>query len=315
MWFLDVYRDKFNIPPPFGKRPDFFARTSAGEWLALEAKARSNRLPAKGLASAKAQATALQAVNDTATVGHVVCWTRCSYGAVVARMHDPSTEAGSGGFHLDVGQDDLVRRYYAPVEAIMEASGRQEQNEGVALFHFPAGDFSIGLHPQLEATLKSDNPGKLIDVPTPGMRRRGAPFFTASDFLDVRDLASQLVRGANPLLRLLWQRLPERAKRAAQQQTGDEGLKHALAEGLNHALKGASIYQPDYFAEVALSAETQTMLRGSAQAVKTIELNRLLLEDAFPRMVARSSEFGVVAGMIPGPDGIIVVPGPSWSEA
>jgi hypothetical protein len=91
-------------------------------------------------------------------------------------------------------------------------------------------------------------------------------------------------------------------------------LKHALAEGLNHAIKGPSIYQPDYFAEVALSAETQTMLRSPVQAVETIELNRLLLEDAFPRMVAKSPEFGVVAGLMPGPDGIIVVPGTSWSE-
>jgi hypothetical protein len=309
MWFLDVYRHKFNILLPPGKRPDFFARTNAGEWLALEAKARSNRLPAKGLASAKDQATALQVVCGAATVGHVVCWTRCSQGAVVARMHDPPT---GDGLHLDVDQKDLVRRYYAPVQAIMEASERQMQKEGVNLFHFPAGDFSIALHPQVEAALKSDNPGQLLDMPVRGGRRRGVPLFTMHDILDVRGLVAQLASRTNPIFRSIWQRLPERAKLVVEQPEAEEVLASTLAEGLNQVIKGASIYHPDCFANVILSAETRKMLRPPAHPGETIELNRLLLEDAFPKLVARSHEFAAIGDLTPGPDGIIVVPGTSW---
>jgi hypothetical protein len=314
MWFLDVYRHKFNILLPPGKRPDFFARTKAGEWLALEAKGRSNKPSDDGLTSAKAQARALKAVNRTAPAAHVVCWTRCSQGAVVARIHDPPTGEAGDGLHLNIPPEDLVRRYYSPVEAIMEASEEQGSSQGVTMYHFTAGDFSIGLHPQVQEALQSDNLESLLDTSAPRSRRQGAPLLTANDFLDVRALASQLVSGSSPILRSLWERLPDRTKMVAEHEENDEALRAALVGGLNHALEGPSIYKPEAFVGVVLSPETQKMLRNPAQAVATIELNRVLLEDAFPRMVARSHDFAPIGDFLAGPDGVIVVPGLSWPK-
>lgn len=167
LWFLDVYRNRFSIGLVGSRRPDFFTRTRSGQWLSLEAKGRCYAPSAKSLASAKAQAQALSAVNGTATRAHIVCWTMARDGCVSARFHDPKPNEEHEGGSLAVDLDQLVRDYYAPIQEIIEVSKPVKLPHQLTLFRFEAGDFLIGLHPRLQRLLSigpADAGAKLAHV-------------------------------------------------------------------------------------------------------------------------------------------------------
>ena len=65
-------------------------------------------------------------------------------------------------------------------------------------------------------------------------------------------------------------------------------LVQALAGALDALLQGASLYDPQRFAGVAVSSEIQKLLLANPQGQNLIRLNRLLLEAAYPRELARS---------------------------
>jgi hypothetical protein len=158
LWFLDVYGNLFPASLIGVRRPDFFTRTLAGAWVSVEAKGRSNGPSIAGLNSAKSQAQALQAVNGSTTVAHVVCWTMARAGSVFARFHDPEPTNGDPNVaSLTVELDRLVRDYYVPVHEIMEASQPVEHAQSLMLYRFEAGDFEIGIHPKVQELLPFHN--------------------------------------------------------------------------------------------------------------------------------------------------------------
>jgi hypothetical protein len=75
-------------------------------------------------------------------------------GCVEARFHDPPPDNEFEGESLEVEFGELVRDYYKPVHNIMEASHEVEHAKGLRLFRFDAGDFEIGLHPEVERLIK-----------------------------------------------------------------------------------------------------------------------------------------------------------------
>lgn len=151
-WFLDLYRSRFSADLAGVKRPDFFTQTRGGQWLSLEAKGRSNRPSAASLSLAKAQANALRRINGVDVAAHVVCWTMARGKSLCVRFHDP---APSGQGEITVEPQQLVRDYYAPVHEVMEASHEERHPSGATLYQFDAGDFKIGLHPNVEAELRA----------------------------------------------------------------------------------------------------------------------------------------------------------------
>jgi subfamily B ATP-binding cassette protein MsbA len=62
-----------------------------------------------------------------------------------------------------------------------------------------------------------------------------------------------------------------------------------LIERLNHLLQCDCLYEPQRFAGVKLSAETQLLLADNPQGEATIHLNRLLLNDAYPHELYSST--------------------------
>ncbi len=151
IWFLSLYGHLLNASFTGSKRPDFFTLTSSGEWISLEAKGRSYSPPSRLLAAAKDQASALNKINGTKIAAHVVSWSMSKNGRVGARFHDP--EPPERASNLRVDSEKLLTDYYAPAREIINASERMGRVDDIILYEFPAGDFMIGIDPDLESGL------------------------------------------------------------------------------------------------------------------------------------------------------------------
>jgi hypothetical protein len=68
-----------------------------------------------------------------------------------------------------------------------------------------------------------------------------------------------------------------------------------VVTGLNGVLAGASLYQPGFFADVALSPATLALLATNPSGLKLAELNRRLLEEAYPVALGQAA-LGLSAG-------------------
>jgi hypothetical protein len=66
----------------------------------------------------------------------------------------------------------------------------------------------------------------------------------------------------------------------------------ALVKDLNQAISGPSIYDPARFRDVVLRPETSQLLRRNPQGQQLARLNKLLLEDAYPGLLAPSPSTG-----------------------
>ncbi len=66
----------------------------------------------------------------------------------------------------------------------------------------------------------------------------------------------------------------------------------ALAKDLNQVVAGPSIYDPARFRDVVLRSETRHLLQSHPQGQELARLNKLLLEDAYPVELAKSSLTG-----------------------
>jgi hypothetical protein len=113
------------------------------------------------------------------------------------------------------------------------------------------------------------------------------PLLTKDDLVDVKALGGKL---SNPgdkdeVSKFLKGRmLPE----ALQDSTAAEKRRAAFVEDLNEVLKGPSIYDPQRFADVNLSPATKSLMSLDPKGYELIRLNRLLLDDAYPKEIANS---------------------------
>ena len=71
-----------------------------------------------------------------------------------------------------------------------------------------------------------------------------------------------------------------------------KALSSALAKNLSKIISGASIYDAARFKNVSLRLGTQALLSQNPQGRDLVQLNRMLLEDAFPSELAKSVPIG-----------------------
>lgn len=71
-----------------------------------------------------------------------------------------------------------------------------------------------------------------------------------------------------------------------------EALRPVLVQELNAILAAGSIYNESRFTNVTLRAQTAALLAGQPQGQQLIRLNRLLLEDAYPKNLGISAPIG-----------------------
>ena len=68
----------------------------------------------------------------------------------------------------------------------------------------------------------------------------------------------------------------------------------ALVKDLNQVISGVSIYDKARFSRVVLRPETEQLLKQNPGGLQLARLNKLLLEDAYPSELAKSSTTGWV---------------------
>lgn len=110
-------------------------------------------------------------------------------------------------------------------------------------------------------------------------RRAGSSFFKPADFTDLNAFKAKLNGAANPLS--VW------LKSQLGPALGGDAV--ALATALNRLLDGASLFDdPKRFSGAKLSERTLKFAAQNPPTANRIRLNRLLLEEAYPGLLAKS---------------------------
>ena len=116
---------------------------------------------------------------------------------------------------------------------------------------------------------------------------KAAAAFAATDVKDPLWLARELTLKTNELSAFLSTKLDAAAHQALSQYQNTnvipEQLQAALLADLNLALVGQTIYEEGRFRNVTLRPETRKLLRQHPEGKDAARLNRLLLEDAYPK--------------------------------
>jgi len=109
-------------------------------------------------------------------------------------------------------------------------------------------------------------------------RRAGSSMFDTADFKDLAVFQSRLESGTDAVSVHLRQVMGGTVPREPA----------ALAKALNRVIEGPSIHSPDRFNGVTLSRHVELFARQNPDSHNRIRLNRLLLEEAYPGLIAKS---------------------------
>jgi len=161
---------------------------------------------------------------------------------------DLSTQAAIMG---DIATPALDFDKYKDAEEILGALSNKQHVVSACIFSFYSSTFSAG------------------EIAGPGL------------------LAGQLkpVANADPLAAYVYARLQPQTQRELTNYDGTHGveLRQALAEDLNQIIQGGAIYDAQRFGRVKLSPETSRLLAQNPRGTDLVRLNRMLLQDAYPR--------------------------------
>ena len=118
-----------------------------------------------------------------------------------------------------------------------------------------------------------------------------SPTLSDTDVLDAPSLAAKLREHSDPLSRYLWDQLGSTNQAALApipaKQKRPVPLATSLAHSLNKVILGGPIHDPARFSQIKLRGRTRGMLTEPPAAEDSPRLNRLLLEDAYPRELRR----------------------------
>lgn len=123
----------------------------------------------------------------------------------------------------------------------------------------------------------------------------GPPLLRQSDLKDPEALAAKLRDGREPISQHLWSQLLPETQEALRSYGGsgklDEESKRKLVDSLNGLLRGRSLFDENRFAQVKLTDETRRFIALNPQDHNLIHLNRMLLEEAYPAEIAKTTKY------------------------
>ncbi|WCJ58303.1 DUF2723 domain-containing protein [Fontisphaera persica] len=119
-------------------------------------------------------------------------------------------------------------------------------------------------------------------------RRVGSSYFQPEHFTDLAGLARKIQTGGEPagVSKYLLAQLS--AQTQSLLGTPGPALAKALAADLNRVLEGGILYDSNRFAGVTLKETTKAFIAQQPKSHTRIRLNRLLLEEAYPKEIAPS---------------------------
>ena len=116
----------------------------------------------------------------------------------------------------------------------------------------------------------------------------GCPVLSSDDVTDVESFVSRLREGTDALSAFLWQNLSETARARLVKDSGAPETREILIQQLNCLITSAPLYDEERFSGVTLSPEAKCLVAHPLQGVPMAQLNRLLLELAYPQEIAKS---------------------------
>lgn len=116
--------------------------------------------------------------------------------------------------------------------------------------------------------------------------------FSEGSFRDLPAFAAKLAQPSDPVSKLVYEHLPSKTQQELRDYVADPSkaktLPADLSEDFNTLVNGGSLYEAAQAAGVKLSAETVQLAARTPEGRSLVHLNRLLLEDAFPREIAHN---------------------------
>jgi subfamily B ATP-binding cassette protein MsbA len=112
---------------------------------------------------------------------------------------------------------------------------------------------------------------------------------TSTDIKDARGLAAKLSQKTDAVSVFLYEQMDAAARTALASNQGagfqTTAVGAALERTLNRVILGQTIYETSRFREVKLRPETQQLLAQNPQGEELARLNRMLLEDTYPKLL------------------------------
>ncbi|MBI3267580.1 MAG: ABC transporter permease [Planctomycetes bacterium] len=128
----------------------------------------------------------------------------------------------------------------------------------------------------------------------------GDPVFSAEEVTDPTGLLKELTDPRTPVSRRLQGLLPAEAGarlRAAAGPADPAGLRRCLVQELNPVLETQELYDADAFSLTPLQERTRRRAERKPTGADRTELNRILLEEAFPKLLAARSRPALVVDL------------------
>jgi hypothetical protein len=123
-----------------------------------------------------------------------------------------------------------------------------------------------------------------------------ATMLSAGGITDVPAFAAKLAKGIDPVSVFLRGHFEDSVKTDLASYSASsanaKAVISALVKDLNEVIAGPSIYDPARFHNVVPRPETVPLLHGTPSGQQLARLNKLLLEDAYPAELAKSSTTG-----------------------
>jgi sugar phosphate permease len=134
---------------------------------------------------------------------------------------------------------------------------------------------------------------------TSSLEARGSWTLSANEITDLSGVIDRLRRQSDPVSAYLWQRLSMKQQGmltiyqpSVPRSNVDEGI---VVDSLNSIIEGPAIYEPERFNSVSLRPETANLVQRSRAGPNLAQVNRLLLEDAYPLELSRIKGHGFSA--------------------
>jgi UDP-N-acetylmuramyl pentapeptide phosphotransferase/UDP-N-acetylglucosamine-1-phosphate transferase len=123
----------------------------------------------------------------------------------------------------------------------------------------------------------------------------GPPVLRPAEIRDPGSLAVKLREGRDPLSQYLWSQLLPETQEVLRSYDGTgklpEESQRKLVDALNGLMTGHSLFDEQRFAQVKLADETRKFIGLNPQNENLIQLNRMLLEEAYPSDIAKTTKY------------------------
>jgi uncharacterized repeat protein (TIGR04138 family) len=116
----------------------------------------------------------------------------------------------------------------------------------------------------------------------------GCPILSNDDLTDVPALVKCLSTQADPISGFLWESFSEAVRRKLAEEPGSEQARELMTKELNHVISSKMIYREETFSRITLPPEAKCLVEHKLSGVPLAQFNRLLLESAYPDLIAKS---------------------------